>query len=191
MAESAKRRSEKAANSAPPPSDFEGWSRWLLRAYRKGVSKETEAASTLSQRKRAAGAFKLLAYRYYRDLKEAGLMNALRQYVEARDGSQWRGHGESGALWIMRLVTNDAQAHPDPIQTDKMRKARSRYAAAFELADLNDVRPDLLLGFLHEAGPTALIEKNAKKRKKYAWAESYRETVNVERPRRRQIGSPA
>jgi hypothetical protein len=108
-----------------------------------------------------------MAYRYLRELKQDDLIQKLREDVEERDGSQWKGHGESDELWVLRLATSGEQ-------TEKKRATRTRWAPELRLADLNDVDPDLLLGFLYEAGPGALIKQDAKKGVRYGWAERYR-----------------
>ena len=53
-----------------------------------------------------------------------------------------------------------------------------------KLADMNDVRPALLLGFLHEAGPTELIEQDAKGEVSYPWADCYRDAAAFEKRRK-------
>jgi len=163
-------------------TDFEARGKQIRRTA-KDARKLELANTALRPRERADNAFRLSAYQYYRELKNAGHLDRLRAYVEERDGSQWKGHGESDELWVLRLATRDEQ-------TDSKRKKRSRLAAELRLADVNDVRPELLLGFLYEAGPSDLIERDAKHQVRYDWADAYRSTprpkgVREARPNRK------
>ena len=120
------------ADRSPELSDFKAWGKRLRRAYMKASDKAAESQSTLRPRKRGPNAFKLSAYRYLRELKQANLIDGLRAFVEERDGSQWKGHGENDELWVLRLATEGEQ-------TDKRRATRTRWAPELRLADLNDV----------------------------------------------------
>jgi hypothetical protein len=165
----AKLAARKKAKDSPDLDDFERWTKSLRRAFLKAAEKaEARLKDTKARpRKRALNVLKLLAYRYYRDLKAAGLLDALRQHIEDRDGSQWTGHGRGQEAWVLRLATRSKQ-------TASSRQIRSRLAAELRLADINDVRPDLLLGFLYEAGPIDLIKEDLEKGTPYAWAKAYR-----------------
>ncbi len=172
-----KLKSRRKADRAPELPDFTAWGKRLRRAYTKASDKEDASKSKLRHRKRAANAFKVSAYRYLRELKQANLIEQLREKVEG-NGSQWKGHGETDELWVLRLATGGEQ-------TDKRRATRSRWAPELRLADLNDVQPELLLGFLYEAGPGALIKRDAKKGIRYGWAESYRIRLVPKRAQKR------
>ena len=174
-------------DTEPNLTDFEKWGKRLRRAYKKAFEKEASSESVLRNRKRAINAFKLSAYRYYRQLQQAGLISALQEFVVGRDGSRWNGRGERGESWVLRLATKDEQ-------TDKKRQSRRRLAAELRLANANNVQPDLLLGFLYEAGPGELIERDAKKEVKYEWAECYRAKAapkrSPQRPKSKESRKP-
>ena len=172
MKQSKKKNELESSKTPPALSDFKAWGKRLRRSYRMGTAKLTKRDEALPQRDRKLSAFKRAAYSYLRDLRQAGLTGYLQDYVELRDKGQWTGHGGPHALWVMRLVTKDEQ-------TDARRQARKRLVAELSLADVNDVAPDLLLGFLYEAGPISLIEKAAKIEQKYKWAAAYRVTVSA------------
>lgn len=156
-----------AGNKGPELENFDAWGERLRRTYLKAEEREKKRKGELRPRKRAINKFKLEAYAYSIQLIGAKLIPPLRAFVEARDGNQWTGHGDSPELWVLRLVTRDEQ-------DDTRRARRSRLAAEMRLARLNQVEPDLLLGFLYEAGPIALIKKDARAGKTYAWAAAYR-----------------
>lgn len=157
--------------------NFKRWNKRLSRAGQKAFDAEQASETTLRPRERADNVYRLMVYGYYRELKQAGLIDQLRQHVVERDKDQWRRHRDSDELWVLRLVAKGEQ-------TDQMRKKRDRWAAELKLADINDVRPDLLLGFLHEAGPTDLIENDAKQEVRYPWAECYRGAAAPKRARK-------
>lgn len=150
--------------------DFSRWEKRLIRSAQKAFDAEQASQSVLRPRERADNVFVTRAYGYLRELKRAGLTEELRAYVQARDGGKWRKHRSTDELWVIRLVAKGKQ-------DDRMRKKRDRWAADLKLADVNDVRPDLLLGFLFEAGPTELIEQDAKREVRYSWAECYRQPI--------------
>lgn len=163
--EKLKKRS--AANRAPELTDFEAWGKRLRRAFKKASAKVTASESTIRQRKSALNIFKVCSYQYLRQLKRANLIGSLREFVRSRDPGRWKRNGDRDEFWVLRLATVGEQ-------TDKKRKTRSRLAAELGLADLNDVRPELLLGFLYEAGPEELIIRDAQKKVRYGWADCYR-----------------
>jgi len=157
------------ANTKPSQrllGDFQAWEKRLRRVYTKAEKAEQKSETTLRPRKRAMNKFRLSIYRYYHELRRAKLIEKLREYVEERDRSRWAGHGDGNELWVLRLATRHEQ-------TAQKRKNRSRLAAELKLASLNQVRPDLLLGFLYEAGTVETIERDAREGKKYGWATSY------------------
>ena len=158
----------KSAKDATDPKllDFKSWEARLLNAYKKSLVKTRDSETKTRPRKRASNVFKLYAYRYYNDLMKAGEIDKLRQYVEQRDGNKWKGHGNKSEQWIVRLVSNYEQ-------TNNRIKRRSRITAEMRLARINKVRPDVLLGFLHEAGSINMIEKAAASNKVFAWASAY------------------
>ena len=149
---------------APPAlENFGAWRKLLQKA-----AKVSDGAKL--NRDRSKNSLKRVAYRYYCDLLEAGLMDKLHEHIRQRDGARWdrRDDGEPGAQWVCRLFAKTEQ-------TDARRKSRSRFSMEMELAQANDIHPDLYLGFLYEAGPGELIEaKLKKKRKVYRWADPYR-----------------
>jgi|GEM_PF-1934843 len=168
-------------STKPTLSEFKAWRKRLKRLSKKAREKaqqntEAEAstsskasrAAPLSYRKRPPSVLKREAYDYYCRLVQAGMMDQLKAYIRERDGTRWDGHGDDDAQWVCRLFASKEQ-------DDRKRKTRSRLAMEMELARANDVRPELYLGFLHEAGPYELIEaKMAKKKKVYGWAGAYR-----------------
>lgn len=153
---------------------FKRWSKRLRRAAQAALDAETVSDGPLRPRDRADNVYRLMIYGYYRELKAVGLLDQLRQHVMERDEGQWKRHRESDELWVLRLATRGEQ-------TDQMRKKRDRWAAELKLADVNDVQPELLLGFLHEAGPIDLIEQDAKREVRYPWAECYRQATRARR----------
>lgn len=167
MKKSTKAKTLELSGTLPALTDFKAWGKRLRRSYRMGTAKLTKREEALPQRDRKGNAFKRAAYGYLRDLRQAGLAAELQEYVESRDKPQWTGHEGPHALWVMRLVTKNEQ-------TVARRQARKRFTAELSLADANDVRPDLLLGFLYEAGPGSLIKKAAEVEKRYKWASAYR-----------------
>ncbi|MEO9727763.1 MAG: hypothetical protein ABJF09_08860 [Qipengyuania citrea] len=156
----------KSVRKAPELENFDAWGERLRRTYLKAEKREKKREGELRPRKRAINRFKLEAYAYSIQLVKAKLIPPLRAFVEARDGNQWAGHGDSPELWVLRLVTRDEQ-------DDTRRARRSRLAAELRLARINQVEPELLLGFLYEAGPIALIKKDARADKTYTWAAAY------------------
>lgn len=145
--------------------DFDGWRKRVRRSARKAERRTSQ--SPLRPRERADNVFKMMAYDYLRKLKRAGLIEELRKHVRGPDGSRWKRHRSSDELWVIRLIATGEQ-------DDQQRKERDRWAAELKLADVNDVHPELLLGFLYEAGPIDLIEQDAKREVRYAWAGPYR-----------------
>lgn len=169
----------KTSKRSPELTDYKAWGKQLRRAFKKAFGKAAASESTLRPRKRGPNAFKLSAYRYLRELKHANLIEGLREYVEERDGTQWKGRGESDELWVLRLATKGKQI-------DQKRATRYRWAPELRLADLNDVQPGLLLGFLYEAGAGAIIKKDARDAVRYDWAECYQENAPTKRSRSAQ-----
>lgn len=162
---------ENARRKAKPKSElrrFETEGERLRRIYVKAESKGAKRPrKDRRPGKQPINQFKLAAYAYCQELVRADLIDELQAYVETRDGSQWAGHGDSPEQWVLRLVTRYEQ-------TDSRRQRRRRIVAELALARSNEVRPELLLGFLYEAGPLTRIEKDAKVGKRYAWADAYR-----------------
>jgi hypothetical protein len=165
----------------PPPSEFKAWRKRLRRLSKNArekaqqnaeamasASSKTSRSAPLSYRKRAPSVLKREAYDYYCRLEQAGQMDKLKAYIRERDGTRWDGNGDDDAHWVCRLFASNEQ-------DNRRRKTRSRMATEMGLARANDVRPELYLGFLYEAGPYELIEaKMAKKNKVYGWAGAYR-----------------
>ena len=151
----------------PPLTDFQKWRDRLRRSYTKANHKRPKDKTT-TFRKRPMNALKREAYAYYRELAHAGQLAKLKAYVRERDGSRWDGHGDEGAQWICRLFASTEQDR-------NTTKTRSRLAIEMELAFVNDIRPELYLGFLYEAGPYELIEAKMRKASKVCgWADAYR-----------------
>ena len=156
------RKKRKRAKTLPTLANFEEWAD-LLRTELK-----QKDAPDLIRREQPSNVFKVSAYRYRRKLERAKLIDGLRTYVLERDVKRWDGGESTPSLWVLRLAAM-------PRETAAVRKRRSRLAASLELAALNKVRPELLLGFLYEVGPSSLTERNAEI-KKYGWAKYYRKT---------------
>lgn len=150
----------------PPLRDFEAWAE-LMRHESKGAAGSKVEGGHLLRREAPKNVFRITAYRYRRRLERAKMIDALKAHIRKRDKDRWDGHGDTPALWVLRLIAL-------PKETEAVRKARSRLAAALELAALNDVRPQLLLGFLYEVGPSAVTEEHAAMNKQYVWAKYYR-----------------
>ena len=162
--------------TAPPLSDFKRWRKRLRKEYEAALEAPCDAKTAIRPRDVPNNVMRLAAYRYYRQLAEADLMDELRAYIEERDGSQWRGHGDGEELWVLRLIGSRGQQKLEQSATDaaRARKMRSRIGAEFKLAALNNVRPKALLGFLYEAGTIEQIVSDAKNNDvPYAWAEAY------------------
>lgn len=162
----------RSATTSPPLNDFKAWRQRLRRISEKAIEKaESKTASRgapPSYRKRPINVLKREAYDYYFKLEQAGLLEKLKAYIRDRDGSRWDGHGDDGAQWVCRLFASKDQ-------NERRRKTRSRLSIEMEIARANDVRPELYLGFLCEAGPYEQIEaKWASTNKVYAWADAYR-----------------
>lgn len=158
-------KSEKTAN-LPKLNDFETWERKLVASYKKSAAKTQNAEAKIRPRKRSTNVLKLEVYRYYDELIKAALIDKLREYVKQRDGNKWKGRGDEPEQWITRLVSSTEQ-------TNNRVQWRSRLAAEMRLASVNKVRPDVLLGFLHEAGHIDLIKRAAASKKTFSWASAY------------------
>lgn len=158
-----------------PLSDFKAWRKRLRSNYQRATSAELAGKKPMRPREASMNVMKLDAYRYYRQLAEAGLIGDLRASVEKRDGTEWHGHGDGEELWVLRLLAARGKQKSEQSKSEaaRARKERSRMAAEFKLAALNNIRPKALLGFLYEAGPIELIQADAKKRNLYAWAKAY------------------
>lgn len=172
MAKSKKQKAKTEEKGRPQrkPSikDFGAWSVWL-QAIQDASHSEDAASKSEHPRDQPHNKFKMAAYGYYRRLKRKNLLEALRRFIEKRDGTRWAGRGETPAFWVLRLAAK-------PSESDADRQARKRLAAALELASLNKVRPELLLGFLYEVGPLKAIQKDSAANVKYDWAKYYRKT---------------
>jgi hypothetical protein len=162
----AKKGSLKIAKRAPRANDFAAWTA-RLQALLDDREDEGSTSSGVRPRDRPDNMFNMAAYSYYRRLKRKKLVDALRAYIEERDGTRWAGPKETPAFWVLRLVAKDYETNAD-------RQSRKRLAAALELAAVNRVRPEVLLGFLYEVGPIGTIEKDAAANVKYPWAKYYR-----------------
>ena len=162
----AKTGNKRDAQRPPPIEDFEAWS-VRLQASLDGSSPVAAENVSDRPRDRPDNIFKIAAYGYYRRLKRKKLLEALRKFIEKRDGTRWAGHGETPAFWVLRLVAK-------PQESDADRQSRKRLAAALELASLNKVRPEVLLGFLYEVGPIKAIREDSNANVKYEWAKFYR-----------------
>ncbi len=160
--------------------DFKRWRKRMKNSAQKAFEAEQKSQSVLRPRDRADNVFRVIAYNYLRELKRAGLIEELRDYVQRPNGSRWNRHRSSDELWVIRLIAEGEQ-------DDQMRKKRDRWAAELKLADINDVMPELLLGFLFEAGPTDLIEQDAKAEVRYPWAECYRQATRTKDARKTQV----
>lgn len=153
-------KKRKRGKPLPPLTSFGEWAD-LLRTELK-----QQDAPELIRREQPSNVFKISAYRYRRKLERKKLIEALRAYVIDRDAKRWDGVESTPALWVLRLAAM-------PEETAAVRKRRSRLAASLELAAFNKVRPELLLGFLFEVGPSTITERNAEI-KKFGWAKYYR-----------------
>ena len=169
MPKPGKLETQKTQKPEPKLSDFKAWRKRLRETSKEALKKKNKQRDTeLQQHDRGANRFKVMCYRYCRELQKAGLIDSLGQYLEDHDGHQWKGHSDSAELWVLRLAAKDEQ-------TDKKRKIRSRLSAELRLANANDVDPDLLLGFLYEVSPIKFIEMDASIEKAYDWATPFRE----------------
>lgn len=162
----AKTEKKRGALRPPPIKDFEAWSGWL-QAIQDGSSSKGADSESDRPRDQPHNSFKMAAYGYYRRLKRKNLLEALRRFIEERDGARWAGHGETPAFWVLRLAAKPSESAAD-------RQMRKRDAAALELASLNKVRPEVLLSFLYEVGPTRVIKEDSSAQVKYDWAKFYR-----------------
>ena len=163
----AKGKKRKAGCQDPPLHDFGAWADWL-RVVAKSASGPGLNGGRLPRREQPKNVFKMTAYRYCRKLQRAKLIDDLKAYVQQQpNGDRWDGHEDTSALWVLRLIAL-------PKETEAVRKGRSRLAAALELAALNKVRPNLLIGFLYEVGPSDVMEEHAAAKQKYPWAKYYR-----------------
>lgn len=171
-------KKEKRVQANPPLKAFKAW-----REHLRAQAEAAENAKILGKEPvhdHPASVFKRSVYGYYRRLRRAELMGALQEYIRDTDRARWNGPDETPAFWVLRLAAQ-------PKESAAQRQRRRRLAFALELASLNKVRPELLIGFLHEVGSSELIESDAQSETKYKWAKNYREPAAPKVAGKRQV----
>lgn len=151
--------------SASQEHDFNQWARRLHGLYDDAFGK-AEKKKPRRPRKAPENAFKLAAYEYMWLVDGQGLYSELVQFLDGNDGKGWRRNSGSLATAVVRLATIG-------MRSARTRQIRSRTAFDLRLAWINQVRPELLIGFLLEAGSEAVIKEDVGRNKRYAWAKHY------------------
>lgn len=172
-----KKKKSKRVRPDPPVKAYEAWRKHLRTLATAAEVVRTGGEGTLHDH--PASVFKRSVYGYYRQLQRAELMKDLEEWIRDTDRGRWNGPEETPAFWVLRLAAQ-------PKETAAQRQRRRRLALALELASFNKVRPELLIGFLHEVGSTEAIESDAQSEKKYKWAKHYREAARPKAAVKRQ-----
>lgn len=179
MGKGKKKEKEKRVQTDPPIEAFDAWREHLRRQAKAAENARILGKEPLHDH--PASVFKRSVYGYYRTLRRAKLMGTLEDYIRRTDRNRWTGPDETPAFWVLRLAAQ-------PIESAAQRQRRRRLAIALELASLNKVRPELLIGFLHEVGSSQTIECGAQSDTKYKWAKYYRKPAE---PKRDSAGNRA
>ncbi len=146
---------------APPARDFESWGkhlRWVYFSARK--------RTVLRPRDDPINALKDALYAYFYELKEFDLLDQLEQFViDTQD--PWKGPRPGAVTWVVRLIEIGDEWLLD-------NSARNRMVADLMLADFNNIRPEMLLAFIYEAGPIGVRKDALANGECFDWAERYR-----------------
>lgn len=148
--------------SKPLVADFDAWAKYLRGIYFSARKKRKE----VRPRDNAVNALKDALYGYFRALKDARLLDDLEQHI--RDNHEpWKGPTPGAAAWVVRLI----ETGRDSLLDDS---SRNRMVSDLMLADQNNVRPEMLLAFIYEAGPIAIRKKALANSEVFDWADRYR-----------------
>jgi hypothetical protein len=173
--------------------DFEGWAKEVRTAYGQAQSAERTAKSrkykvSLRPENTPNGVLYLLCYRYYRALKRDKKLQRLAKHLASDASGRWLKHKGQGTANVLRLLEK-----PDSAWLLTPTR-RARIADELDFADRWDIRSEVLLAFLYEAGAHRDIVKAARAPKPADWIRRYQRISNLIRKaseRRRQTRSAA
>lgn len=147
-------------SDSPEAEDFGGWSRHLRRTYFSAQKRNTRRP-----REEPINALKDALYAYYRELKARRLLGELEQYV-LETQEPWKGPKPTPVAWVVRLIETKNDWLLD-------NSARNRMVADLQLADAHDVRPEMLLAFIYEAGPVGVRKEALASGEQFEWVDRY------------------
>lgn len=150
----------------PALDEWHLWNRHLRRLVGNAERREAKVKG-LRPEESAYGVLRIQTYRYYKQLKKAGLIDDLRAYVIARDPGRWHRHVGVDADWILRLVERSGPNWLTPPR-------RARIVVEMQFAERCGVGSQWLLSFLYEAGSQKMIKAMFEKGDVPAWTAKYK-----------------